>query len=143
MSRKQEVFEYNLTGNLGSPWGYDPHPRDHETFIGWRAIWHKQAYVNGKLRKDYLEYLQDRTSIRGTSADVNRLTKWWTKRGGVESLWLKADAYEPPYTLDADKPEKPLWTYRDEKTGNVAQVRKSYDYVYITLYHDTLKKENT
>ena len=110
-------FIENITNNIGGAFGYNPEPLDHVAFYGERAIWHE----------DHIENVPNRQSFRGKRNQIMALIHWWCKRGGVESKWLKSP----------DREAQP-WTYKDAKTGNVAQVRmcRTANYVYITLYHD-------
>ena len=105
----------------GTAWGCDPRPYDHDVFFGCRAIIVRR---NGLVR--WIDYLPDRMSARGDSKDLNRLRRWWEKRGGAASRWMKSGFAK-----------NEVWTYSDAKAGNTAHVKATDDYAYISLYHDS------
>lgn len=99
--------------------GCNPEPDAHEAFIGFRCIW------DHRTRR--LDYVPGRNSAKGQRRTLDRLLKWWNKRGGMESRW---------YQIRAGLEEGAVWKSTDPKTGNTCHVRKGGDYVYISLYHD-------
>ena len=103
----------------GWVFGCNPEPAAHEAFIGFRCIWDR--------RNQRLDYVPGRNSAKGQRRTLDRLLKWWNKRGGMESRW---------YQIRAGLEKGAVWKSTDPKTGNTCHVRKSDDYVYISLYHD-------
>ena len=134
---KTDEFLDNTRGVMGC-WGYNPEPEKHDAFIGWRTIF---TCVNGKPE---LDYVPGRGSCRGLKSDCDRLVRWWAKRNKwwarevPEKWWLKTCApcrkTDPgPHVICGPAP-----------FGFVtAIVKSSGDYVYVSLYLDKNKKEET
>ena len=112
---------YIDTTKNGSVWGCDPMPYAHDAFLGLRAIIERH---NGRVCG--ISYVVGRTSARGDMKTLDRLRRWWDKRGGVASRWMESNTEV-----------NEVWTHSDAGAGNTAHVKASADYVYISLYHDT------
>lgn len=122
MKRKTEMVDTIAANGL---WGYEPEIDKHDAFIGYRAIYHKGA--------KWLDYLWNRQCAKGEKKTVEALCRWWSKRGGAESKWLK---YQESKMLKSQDTEGEVYVFVDSIKGNIAKVRAAGGYAYISLYHD-------
>lgn len=114
-------------------WGYNPEPENHDAFVGWRTILDRSG------KKPRLDYVPGRCSAKGLKTDVDRLVRWWSKR---VKWWMREVPEKWWLENCSHMKNEGSFICGPSKFGYLsALVKRSDDYVYISLYLDHSKNE--